>query len=83
MARFIPLSSQLLYRLQEVAKHDPLQWSKECEMVFSNVKQVLVAMPTMQAPNWKQVFYVNNLVGEDVIGAMLLLVYCASSVKLV
>ena len=27
MARFIPLSSQLLYPLQQVAKHDPLQWN--------------------------------------------------------
>ena len=28
MARFIPLSSQLLYPLQQVAKHDPLQWDE-------------------------------------------------------
>ncbi|MCO5570329.1 hypothetical protein L7F22_024048 [Adiantum nelumboides] len=34
MSRFIPLSSQLLYPLQQVAKLDPLQWSNECEEVF-------------------------------------------------
>ena len=34
MARFIPLSSQLLYPLQQVAKHDPLQWDDKCEEVF-------------------------------------------------
>ena len=51
MAKFIPLFSQLLYPLQQVAKHDPLQWSEECEMVFQNVKEVLGAMPAMQAPN--------------------------------
>ena len=50
-------------------------------------------MPAMQAPDWKQVFYVNPSVGKDAIGAMLLQkgkgshfmrpVYCASRVKLV
>ena len=72
MSRFIPLSSQLLYPLQQVAKHDPLQWSDQCEEVFQNVKEVLGAMPAMQAPNWNQVFYVNPSVGGDTIGAMLL-----------
>ena len=93
MARFIPLSSQLLYPLQQVAKHDPLQWSDQCEEVFQNVKEVLGAMPTMQAPDWNQVLYVNPSVGGDAIGAMLLQkgkesqymkpVYCASRVKTV
>ena len=41
MARFIPLSSQLLYPLQQAAKHDPLVWTKECETVFQDVKEVL------------------------------------------
>ena len=36
------------------------------------MKEVLGAMPTMQAPNWEEVFYVNPSVGEDAIGAMLL-----------
>ena len=72
MARFISLSSQLLYPLQQVAKHDPLQWDEKCEEVFQSVKEVLGAMPAMQAPNWEQVFYVNPSVGEDAIGAMLL-----------
>ena len=93
MARFILLSSQLLYPLQQVAKHDPLQWSDQCEEVFQNVKEVLGAMPTMQAPDWEKVFYVNPSVGDDAIGAMLLQkgkesqymrpVYCASRVKTV
>lgn len=91
MARFIPLSSQLLYPLQQAAKHDPLEWSDQCEEVFQNVKEVLGLMPAMQAPDWGQVFYVNPSVGEDAIGAMLLQkgkqsqymrpVYCASRVK--
>ena len=34
MARFISLSSQILYPLQQVAKHDPLQWDDKCEEVF-------------------------------------------------
>ena len=93
MARFIPLSSQILYPLQQAAKNDPLNWDKECEEVFQNVKEIIGAMPAMQAPDWEQVFYVNSSVGEDAIGAMLLQkgkgsqymrpVYCASRVKLV
>ena len=92
MARFIPLASQILYPLQQVAKHEPLVWSEECEAVFQNVKEVLGGLPAMQAPNWEQTFYVNPSVGEDAIGAMLLQrwkgsqymrpVYCASRVKL-
>ena len=48
MARFIPLSSHLLYPLQQVAKHDPLEWNDQCKEVFQNVKEVLGAMPAMQ-----------------------------------
>ena len=76
-----------------MAKHDPLQWSDQCEEVFQNVKEVLGAMPAMQAPDWEKVFYVNPSVGGDAIGAMLLQkgkesqymkpVYCASRVKTV
>ena len=93
MARFIPLSSQILYPLQQGAKNDPLNWDKECEEVFQNVKEIIGAMPAMQAPDWEQVFYVNPSVREDAISAMLLQkgkgsqymrpVYCASRVKLV
>ena len=72
MARFIPLSSQILYPLQQAAKNDPLNWDKECEEVFQNVKEIIGAMPAMQAPDWEQVFYVNPSIGEDAIGAMLL-----------
>ena len=53
MARFLPLSSQLLYPflypLQQVANHYPLQWSDQCEEIFQNIKEVLGAMPAMQA----------------------------------
>ncbi|MCO5554272.1 hypothetical protein L7F22_007800 [Adiantum nelumboides] len=93
MARFIPLSSQLLYPLEQMAKHDPLQWDDKCEEVFQMVKEVLGGLSAMQAPDWEQAFYVNPSVGDDAIGAMLLqkgkgshymrLVYCASRVKLV
>ena len=55
-----------------MAKHDPLQWSDQCEEVFQNVKEALGAMPAMQARDWKKVFYVNPSVGGDAIGAMLL-----------
>ena len=72
MAMFISLSSQLLYPLQQVAKHDPLQWDEKCEEVFQSFKEVLGAMPAMQDLDWEQVFYVNTSVGEDAIGAMLL-----------
>ena len=72
MARFIPLSSQLLYPLQQVAKHDPLQWDDKGEEVFQEVKDVLGAIRAMQTPDWEQVFYVNPSVGDDAIGAMLL-----------
>ncbi|MCO5598191.1 hypothetical protein L7F22_052283 [Adiantum nelumboides] len=92
MARFIPFSSQLLYSLQQVAKHDPLQWDDKCEEVFQEVKEVFGGLSTMQAHDWEQVFYVNPSVGDDAIGAMLLQkgkgnyymrpVYCASRVKL-
>ncbi|MCO5555233.1 hypothetical protein L7F22_008777 [Adiantum nelumboides] len=92
MSRFIPLSSELLYPLQQVAKLDPLQWSNECEEVFQHIKKVLGYLPTMKAPNWDKEFYVNPSVGEDAIGAMLLQqgtnshymkpIYCASRVKL-
>ena len=57
------------------------------------MKEVLGAMPAMQAPNWEEVFYVNPSLGEDAIGAMLLQkgkgsqymkpVYCANRVKTV
>ena len=94
MVRFISLSSQILYPFQQqAAKNDPLNWDKECEEVFQNVKEIIGAMPAMQACNWEQVFYVNPSVGEDAIGAMLLQkgkgsqymrpIYCASRVKLV
>ena len=93
MAQFIPLSSQFLYPLQQVAKHDPLQWDDKCEEVFQEVKDVLGAMRAMQAPDWEQIFYVNPSVGDDAIGAMLLqkgksnqymrLVYYASRVNMV
>ncbi|MCO5566817.1 hypothetical protein L7F22_020498 [Adiantum nelumboides] len=92
MSRFISLSSQLLYPLQQVAKLDPLQWSNECEEVFQCIREVLGSLPTMQAPNWHKEFYVNPSVGEDAIGAMLLQqgtnshymkpIYYASRVKL-
>ena len=73
-------------------KYDPFQWDEKCKEVFQSVKEILGAMPAMQAPDWEQVFYVNPSVGEDAIGAMLLLqkgkgsqymrpVYCASRVK--
>ena len=91
MSRFISLSSQLLYPLQQAAKDDPLVWSKTCEDVFQGVKEVLGSLPAMQAPDFGQVFYVNPSVGDDVVGAMLLQkgknshymqpVYCASRVK--
>ena len=35
-------------------------------------KEVLGAMPAMQAPNWEEVFYVNPSKGEEAIGEMLL-----------
>ena len=57
------------------------------------MKEVLEAMPSTQAPNWEEVFYVNPLVAGDAIRAMLLQkgkgshyikpVYCASRVKTV
>ena len=72
MTRFISLSSQILYPLQQAAKQDPLKWSEECESTFQNVKEVLGSLPAMQAPNFEQDFYVNPYVGEDAIGAMLL-----------
>ena len=74
-----------------MAKHEPLQWNDECEEVFQHVKEVLGSMPTIQAPNFEEEFYVNPSVGDDVIGAMLLQkgkgskymqpIYCASRVK--
>ena len=67
MARFIPLSSQLLYPLQQVAKHDPLQWDEECEEVSQCVKEVLGDLPAMQAPDWEQPLYVHPSVGKDAI----------------
>ena len=72
MSRFISLSSQLLYPVQQVTKHEPLQWNGECEEVFQHVKEVLGSMPTMQAPNFEEEFYVNPYIGDDAIGAMLL-----------
>ena len=36
------------------------------------MKEVFGAMPSMQAPNWEEMFYVNPSVGEDAIEAMLL-----------
>ena len=54
MARFIHLSSQLLYPLQQVAKHDQIQWDNKCEELFQQIKEVLGAMQAMQAPNWKR-----------------------------
>ncbi|MCO5589076.1 hypothetical protein L7F22_043041 [Adiantum nelumboides] len=93
MACFIPLSLQILYPLQQVAKNDPLQWDDKCEEVFQCVKEILGGLPAMQAPDWEQVFYVNSSMGEDAIGAMLLQkgkesqymrpIYCASRVKTV
>ena len=61
MARFIPLSSQLLYPLQQVAKHDPLQWNDKCEEVFQEVNDVLGAMQAMQAPDWEEVFFCESI----------------------
>lgn len=72
MSRFISLSSQLLYPLQQASKDDPLVWSKNCEEVVQEVKEVLGALVAMPTPNFGQVFYVNPSVGEDAIGAMLL-----------
>ena len=40
--------------------------------MFQNVKEIIGAMPAMQALDWEQVFYVNPSIGEDAIGAMLL-----------
>ena len=61
--------------------------------MFQSVKETLGALPAMQSPDWEQTFYVNPLVGEDAIEAMLLQkgkgsqymrpVYCASRVKAV
>ena len=67
LSRFMSLSSQLLYPLQQVAKGDPLEWTNECDLVFQNVKEVLGGLPAMQAPDWDQIFYVNPSVGEDAI----------------
>ena len=53
MARFIPLSSQVLYPLQQVAKNDPLQWDDKCEEVFQCVKEILGGLPAMQALDWE------------------------------
>ena len=68
MFRFIPLSSQLLF--PQVAKEDPLLWTKNCEEVFHKVKEILEALPTMQSSNFEKLFYVNPSMGEDAIGAM-------------
>ena len=35
------------------------------------MKEVLGAMPAMQAPNWEEAFYVNPSMGEDAIMEML------------
>ena len=50
LSRFMSLSSQLLYPLQQAAKGDPLEWTNECDLVFQNVKEVLGGLPAMQAP---------------------------------
>ena len=93
IARFIPLLSQLLYLLQQVAKNDPFQWNDQCEEVFESVKEVPGALPAMEALDWDKVFYVNPSMGEDATKAVLLQngienqymkpVYCASRVKMV
>ena len=67
-AQFIPLSSKLLYLLQQVAKHDPLQCDDKCEEVFQEVRDVLGAMQAMQAPIWEEVFYVNPSIRDNAIG---------------
>ena len=72
MSRFIPLASQLLYPLQQEAKNDPWEWTRACEEVFEQVKDILSTLPVMQAPDWEKEFYVNPSVGDDAIGAMLL-----------
>ncbi|MCO5602922.1 hypothetical protein L7F22_057062 [Adiantum nelumboides] len=59
MSRFIPLSSELLYPLQQVAKLDLLQWSNECEEVFQGIEEVLCSLSTMQALDWDKDFYIN------------------------
>ena len=46
MLRFISLSSQLLYPLQQVAKHELLHWNNEGEEVFQQLKEVLGSMLT-------------------------------------
>ena len=68
-----------------------LQWNDQCEEVFESVKEVLRALPAMQALDWDKVFYVNLSMGKDAIGAMLLQkgienqymkpIFCASRVK--
>ncbi|RYA46642.1 hypothetical protein DD606_24150 [Enterobacter cloacae complex sp. GF14B] len=48
-----------------------MQWDDKCKEVFQEVKEVLGGLSAMQAPHWKQVFYVNPSVGDDAIGGML------------
>lgn len=61
MARFIPLVSQVLYSLQQVAKHDPLVWNEECKAVFQNAKEILGGLPAMQAPDWAASFLCESI----------------------
>jgi len=50
LSRFISLSYQLLYPLQQATKVDLLNLIDECEVVFQGVKEVLGSLLAVQAP---------------------------------
>ena len=72
MTRFIKMTSQLLYPLQQTMKEEPLQWNEDCEAVFNQVKEVLSEIACVKAPDFAQMFYVNPSFGPDAVGAILL-----------
>lgn len=72
LSRFMHLSSQVLHPFQKLLKKVDFYWNEELDEHFLEVKSMLSSLPSLMAPKWTEVFYVNPSVGADTLGAALL-----------
>ncbi|CEG84711.1 hypothetical protein RMATCC62417_18472 [Rhizopus microsporus] len=76
--RFIPGFSTVATPLTDLtkgtgAKKRPIQWSKDCQMAFDKLKQLMSSAPVLQAPDLSRQFIIETDASDFGVGAVLLL----------
>ncbi|KAG1225834.1 hypothetical protein G6F67_009193 [Rhizopus microsporus] len=75
--RFIPGFSTVATPLTDLtkgtgAKKRPIQWSKDCQVAFDKLKQLMSSAPVLQAPDLSRQFIIETDASDFGVGAVLL-----------